>query len=145
MAERGGLGSWNCLMGGDVVLLDGSRSTFVADTLDAELERRCTGFDIHPTGPLPGRSRGRRGECAIGEAAALEEAVLGQYEELIAALQAKGVDADRRALRVLPTGLHWEIDGTDLTLEFALPPGAYATSLLRELVLTEPASISDNR
>ena len=145
LAERVGLGTWNCLMGGDVVLLDGSRSTFRADTLDAELERRCTGFDIHPTGPLPGRSRGRRGECASGEAAVLEEAVLGQYEELIAALQAKSEDADRRALRVLPTGLHWEIDGTDLTLEFVLPPGAYATSLLRELVLTEPASISDNR
>jgi tRNA pseudouridine13 synthase len=145
LAERVGLGNWNSLLGGDVASLDGSRSTFAVATPDAELIRRCAEFDIHPTGPLPGRSRGRHGECADGEAAVLEEAVLGKYGELVAALRAQRVDADRRSLRVLPTGLDWRIHGADLELEFVLPPGAYATSLLRELVLTEPASISENR
>jgi len=145
LAERVGLGSWNRLLSGELVLLDGTRSTFAAETPDAELERRCERFDIHPTGPLPGLTRGRRGECASGEAAALEEAVLAKHQDLVTALQAQRVDADRRSLRVLPTGLDWRFDGADLELEFALPPGAYATSLLRELVLTEPASISDQR
>jgi len=145
LAERIGLGNWNRLLGGDVALLDGSRSTFAVETLDAELERRCAAFDIHPTGPLPGRSRGRRGECVSGEAAVLESAVLEQYADLVAALQAQRVDADRRSLRVLPNGLNWRVDGSDLELEFVLPPGAYATSVLRELVLTEPTSISEKR
>ena len=71
--------------------------------------------------------------------------MLEPYRDLVAALQRANVDADRRSLRVLPTGLEWRIDGADLQLEFALPPGAYATSVLRELVLTEAASISENR
>jgi tRNA pseudouridine13 synthase len=145
LANRVDLGNWNRLVGGDVVMLDGSRSTFCADRLDADLERRCMEFDIHPTGPLPGRARGRRGECAGGDAAALEESILGQHEDLVTALQAAGVDADRRSLRVLPSGLEWQIDDDDLVLGFALPPGAYATSLLRELVLTKAASISESK
>jgi len=145
LAERIGLGCWNRLLSGDVALLDGSRSTFAVEALDTELERRCAEFDIHPTGPLPGRSRGRRGECVSGQAEVLESAVLGKYEELVAALQGQRVDADRRSLRVLPGDLDWRVDGSDLELSFVLPPGAYATSLLRELVLTEPASISDER
>jgi tRNA pseudouridine13 synthase len=60
-------------------------------------------------------------------------------------LQRAGVDADRRSLRVLPAGLEWELDDTRLVLDFALPPGAYATAVLRELVLTEPGTISENR
>ena len=32
------------------------RSTFGCSLPDAELERRCAEFDIHPTGPLPGRA-----------------------------------------------------------------------------------------
>jgi tRNA pseudouridine13 synthase len=30
--------------------------------------------------------------------------------------------------------LDWSLEGTTLTLAFALPPGAYATSVLRELM-----------
>jgi len=142
LAERVRLGR---LADGDVAVLDGSRSTFAIDRVDAELERRCAEFDIHPTGPLPGRARGRSGGSASGEAGAIEGAVLGQYEELVVALQGAGLDADRRSLRVLPAGLEWRVEDTSLLLEFSLPPGAYATSVLRELVLTGPASISDNR
>jgi len=145
LAERVRQANWNHLIDGDVAQLDGSRSTFCADTLDAELEGRCADFDIHPTGPLPGRSRGRPGQSVSGTAAALEESVLAPYGDVVAALQRANVDADRRSLRVLPTGLDWRIDGADLQLEFALPPGAYATGVLRELVLTEAASISESR
>jgi tRNA pseudouridine13 synthase len=33
--------------------------------------------------------------------------------------------------------LDWSLEGTTLTLSFALPPGAYATSVLRELMKTD--------
>jgi tRNA pseudouridine13 synthase len=78
-------------------------------------------------------------------AAALEESMLGQHQDLVTALQAAGVNAERRSLRLLPAGLEWHFDGDNLVLGFALPPGAYATSLLRELVLTKAASISESK
>ena len=55
LAERVRQGTWDRLINGDLAVLDGSRSTFSCSLPDAELERRCAEFDIHPTGPLPGR------------------------------------------------------------------------------------------
>ena len=51
---------------------------------------------------------------------------------IVAALERARVDASRRSLRVLPAGMAWQFDGAELLLEFSLPPGAYATALLRE-------------
>jgi tRNA pseudouridine13 synthase len=144
LAERVRLGNWNRLVDGDLALLDGSRSTFACSLPDAELLRRCAEFDIHPTGPLPGRSGRRGGSSPAGAAASLEEAVLAPYHEWVEALQRAGVDADRRSLRVVPGHLDWQLEEARLTLAFDLPPGAYATSVLRELVLTDPDTISEN-
>ena len=145
LAERVRRGNWNRLVNGDLAMLDGSRSTFSCALPDAHLECRCAEFDIHPTGPLPGRSGKPGRNSAGGEAAALEDCVLGNHAALADGLQRAGVDADRRSLRVLPAGLEWKSDNTGLVLDFALPPGAYATAVLRELVLTEPGTISENR
>ncbi|HAP40023.1 MAG TPA: tRNA pseudouridine(13) synthase TruD, partial [Nitrospira sp.] len=41
------------------------------------------------------------------------------------------------ALRVRLNDLAWSLDGSVLTLSFWLPPGSYATSVLRELVKQE--------
>ncbi len=49
-------GTWNRLLPGDVVNLDGTRSVFTADELTPELEQRCSEMDIHPSGCLPGIS-----------------------------------------------------------------------------------------
>ncbi len=49
-------GTWNRLLLGDVVNLDGTRSVFTADELTPELEQRCSEMDIHPSGSLPGIS-----------------------------------------------------------------------------------------
>lgn len=142
--ERVGSGNWNRLVDGDLALLDGSRSTFPCSLPDPELERRCAEFDIHPTGPLPGREGKRGNSRPAGEAAALEEEVLQRFDSLLHGLQRAGVDASRRSLRVVPAGLDWQWDGACLALEFSLPPGAYATSVLRELVLTDPDTISED-
>ncbi len=47
-------GTWNRILPGDVVNLDGTRSVFTADELTPELEQRCSEMDIHPSGCLPG-------------------------------------------------------------------------------------------
>jgi tRNA pseudouridine13 synthase len=43
---------------------------------------------------------------------------------------------ERRSLRVPLTDLEWTLKDDVLTLAFSLPPGAYATSVLRELMKT---------
>jgi tRNA pseudouridine13 synthase len=60
-------------------------------------------------------------------------------EQLIDAAKACGFRGERRSLRVPLTELEWTLDGSVLTLAFSLPPGAYATSVLRELMKTPQA------
>jgi len=141
LSRRVSLGNWNQIIDGDVASLDGSRSTFSCEMPDPELTRRCEEFDIHPSGPLPGSG----GKQAVREAVEIEQNVLEPYETLIESMVRTGLKAARRALRLAPTGMEWERDGNDLILKFELPPGAYATSVLRELVTTDPVSISENR
>ena len=132
-------GDWDRLLDGDVAALDGSRSTFPCTLPDETLDRRCAEFDIHPTGPLPGR-----GDSGVArEAATLEQAVLENEMQLVESLARAGLDADRRSLRLKPGRLECELDDDSLLLAFDLPPGAYATSLLRELVNVRDATIFD--
>src|SRR5699024_6770219 len=50
-------GTWNQVLPGEAVMLAGSNSVFGAIGEDmVELEQRLAAFDIHPSGPLPGRS-----------------------------------------------------------------------------------------
>jgi len=125
LAERVRAGSWNRLLPGDVANLDGSGSIFAVDALDEELERRAEALDIHPTGPLWGK--GRR------PAPAAEAAIAALHAELAEGLE-RWVDAARRPMRVRPTELRWRHEDESLVVEFALPSGAYATAVVRELV-----------
>ena len=129
-------GSWQELLPGECVALAGSRSLFVADLIDAELRRRVLEFDVHPTGPLPGRAvRGAAPQRACAE---LEDGILASLAPLIAALEAQGVEAARRPLRVRPEALSIEWEAADCcVLHFTLPAGAYATTLLGEIFLLE--------
>jgi tRNA pseudouridine13 synthase len=47
-------GTWNRILEGDTVNLDGTRSIFTVDEVTPELEQRCKEMDIHPSGLLPG-------------------------------------------------------------------------------------------
>jgi tRNA pseudouridine13 synthase len=141
LSRRVELGNWNHLLDGDIACLDGSRSNFPCQMPDPELERRCAEFDIHPSGPLPGRGAGG----VEGEAANIESQVIDPYNAVIEGLGKAGLKASRRSLRVLPAKMEWEIGSKDLVLKFDLPPGAYATSVIRELVTTVRVSISEAR
>lgn len=102
---------------------------------DAEKEQfRADRFEISPTGIL----FGSRVSWAGGEPGRIEEAVIAEAgatkETLVAAAKACGFRGERRALRVPLTELEWSLSGDILALCFRLPPGAYATSVLRELM-----------
>ncbi|MBI3355823.1 MAG: tRNA pseudouridine(13) synthase TruD [Nitrospirae bacterium] len=102
---------------------------------DAEKEQpRVDRFEISPTGIL----FGSRVSWASGEPGRIEEAVIAEAgttrDALVTAAKACGFRGERRALRVPLVELDWSLNGSVLTLAFALPPGSYATSVLRELM-----------
>jgi len=132
LSQRVNSSTWNTPVEGDAMQLDGSHSFFIAETADAELRARVDAQDVHPTGPLYGRGETpARGACHE-----LEQSVLANYTGWCEGLEAAGLKQDRRALRLRVDDLVWDRNGSgDLLLEFSLPAGAYATCVLRELLL----------
>jgi tRNA pseudouridine13 synthase len=129
LAERVEAGTWPVPQVGEAVMLDGTRSLFCHDGTDAGVGERAAALDLHPTGPLWGRGR-----VAVDSGfAARERAWLDHEAALRDGLEALGVQADRRALRVRPDGLDWRWQGADVWIAFGLPRGAYATALLAEV------------
>ncbi|MCP1374956.1 tRNA pseudouridine(13) synthase TruD [Dyella lutea] len=133
LAERVEQGNWDTALEGEIWALAGSRSWFGPEPFEAALAARLAQGDIHPTGPLWGEgepvSRG-----VVGE---LECRIAGQWQDLVEGLAAARMAHDRRALRLLPAGLWWQWLAEDaLELQFALPAGAYATTVIRELATT---------
>ena len=47
------------------------------------------------------------------------------------------LEGGRRSFRVPLLDLRWELVGSELSMEFFLPKGSYATTLLRELMKRE--------
>jgi len=106
---------------------------------DAEKEQpRVDRFEISPTGIL----FGSRVSWASGEPGQIEETVITEAETtkdtLVASAKACGFRGERRALRIPLAELEWSLSGDVLTLSFSLPPGTYATSVLRELMKVSP-------
>lgn len=135
-------GTWNSYVAGDVLNLDGTSRFFVpqeTEVWDSELQRRLEEFDIHISGPLAGKKDSKDRYASSGEAADMEEVVLKEFELIVNGLAHFDVLAARRSLRFLPVDLRWnwmDSDSSDLLVEFKLPRGTYATSLLREVCLT---------
>jgi tRNA pseudouridine13 synthase len=130
LAARVGQGSWNRLLAGDVANLDGSGSVFAVAGPDAELERRCTELDIHPTAPLWGEGEA----LSAGEVRSLEESVAARFPEAQAVIRGARMNAERRALRMRVRDFEHSYAQDVLRLRFALPAGSFATAVLRELI-----------
>tara|TARA_B100000959_G_scaffold287060_1_gene369013 strand:+ start:26798 stop:28006 length:1209 start_codon:yes stop_codon:yes gene_type:complete len=140
LSQRLEQGNWNHYVDGDVVNLDGTNRHFLVDagSWDESLQQRLMDFDIHLSGPLPGAMVAKDKYQSVGKTADIEEAVLSQYPELLDGLVRFGLKAARRPLRFRPGDLRgsW-LEPASLQLQFTLPRGAYATSLLRELCTTD--------
>ncbi len=121
---------FNTVLNGDVLQLNGSGSVFRVPLAEAGLQQRLTDLDVHLTACLPGL-----GEPMVSaDAAVFEQQVLAQHSALVQGLTAYRLSAERRAIRLLPQQLTSSVQGSDMVLSFALPPGCFATSVLRELV-----------
>ncbi len=123
-------GDWCRPLQGDLFMFDEGRAFFRAEKIDADIISRTAAMKIHPTGPLWGRG----GDYASLDAGEIEQQAAGVWRELAQGLEDKAVKSSRRSLRVRPKDLSWFWEGDDLRLQFALPAGAYATTLIRELI-----------
>lgn len=130
LSQRVAKANWNRPLPGDVMMLDGSHSVFVAEAVDDEMMRRVTEFDIHPTAPLWGRGSLQSRD----QVQTLEQAVAEANPVFCAGLERVGLKQERRALRLLAKQLQWQREDNHLELSFFLPAGSYATSVLRELI-----------
>jgi tRNA pseudouridine13 synthase len=120
---------WNRLRDGDVANLNGSGSIFPVPTVDAELQRRCDEFDIHPTGVLWGKGAPTTTGCARDT----EQRIADLLPDLANGLE-RNTDEGRRALRLEVQDLEWDLLDDSLILSFSLTRGGFATAVLRELV-----------
>ena len=130
LAARVAAANWDRGLDGDVFMLDGSQSIFGPEAISAETHDRLARLDVHPTGPLWGRGTLRTG----AETAAMEQEIAARYGDLCAGLDAADMRQERRALRVVAREFEFEwVEENTLAVAFSLPPGAYATTVLREL------------
>jgi len=130
LSERVKRSDWNNALPGDTYMLSGTKRYFLGPDVTPDIVRRVENMDIHPTGPLYGEGK----EEVSGEAAAVEKQVIQRYSGWCAALASHGLANSRRALRLRAEDITWQHGGNDtLSLQFALAPGGYATSVLREL------------
>lgn len=127
LAKRVVLGTWDRPMTGDVFNLDGTGSIFVAN-LDDDIYQRLSTGDIHIAGILFGTGKSRASDTAL----AIEQEVLNDKHlaTLVAGLNKIDSKLSYRPLRLLPQNLMWQWHGDTLVLDFCLPRGSFATSVL---------------
>lgn len=121
--EEGALGR---VASGDLLQKSDTGGIFLCEDPDAD-QKRCDAFEVSPTGPLPGKKMVH----PSGAAAEAEEAVLaelGLSDGLFA-----GETGARRSYRVRLEGAGVAEESGGLRIVFALPPGSYATSVVREI------------
>jgi tRNA pseudouridine13 synthase len=85
---------------------------------------------IFPSGPLWGRGR----SLSLDELAVREQHLLESYADFCEKLEHLGLQQERRGLLLQPAAVSTARDESGWLLGFSLPPGAYATCVLRELL-----------
>lgn len=129
MKRLQGLGT---LLAGDLAFLHRNGATFPIED-PAREQPRADSFEISPSGPMPGPKMAvPDGEPRALEVAALEE--LGVDPDRFWDLPFGVAAGERRPLRIPVTECAAEAVEGGLRLQFALPRGSYATSVLRELL-----------
>lgn len=130
LARRIEDGTWTTVLTGDLVSPRHTQKTFVCNDDPVERERAARG-EQSATGPLFGVKM----RWPEGATATLEREILGSIpdaEALFAKWSSLGEGA-RRALRVVPEGLHASSENGvpgSVRVVFVLPSGAYATSVV---------------
>ncbi|WP_285163146.1 tRNA pseudouridine(13) synthase TruD [Shewanella goraebulensis] len=115
---------------GDCVMLAGSKSFFVTEKWDPATLKRLSDNDIQLSAPLWGRGA----MLPQADAASVEQAALAELTQDLAGLEQAGLEQERRPLLLKPQAMKYRLEQNNLIIEFILPAGSYATSVLRELL-----------
>lgn len=122
------------LITGDLACKHVNGACFLVEDAAAEQERGAA-FEISASGPMFG-CKMKRPEGAVWE---LEQEILEQGGVDLPAFDMPGglrMEGERRPLRVPAGDLSWSTSEDTVTVEFTLPKGSYATSLIREITKT---------
>lgn len=137
LAERLQRGYFDQVLAGDVAKKYATGGMF--DVVDAAAEQpRYAAQEISFTAPL----YGPRMWMAKDEAAELENEVLRQAEVTLDDFGRVHVEGTRRMGRLLVTDLAVEADDEGLVLRFELRKGAFATTVLREVMKVDGAALA---
>jgi tRNA pseudouridine13 synthase len=117
---------------GDLAFRHDNGACFVVRDREAE-RQRAEDFQISPTGPMFGCKM----KLPEGKPLEVEEGTLSEEGLTLSSFNLPGplrMEGERRPLRVPLLNLSSSIDDEGLVLTFSLPRGAYATSVLREIM-----------
>ena len=129
LAERIRRGYFDTYLAGDRPVIRGS-SNLSHEPDSTLLASGIERLELHPTAPLMGRGRA----LVEDQALALEESMLEGFESWCQGFERLGQARERRSVRFLPQHFSWQQLAPDLLeVSFELPPGTYATSVLREI------------
>jgi tRNA pseudouridine13 synthase len=133
------------LMNGDVLMLAGTQSVFLADVIDESLQARLVEHDLDITASMWGA-----GELmTTGDARIFEQSIGDGQPAFCEGLPRFGLKQERRRIRLTIKDTNISVDNDVVTLSFFLPSGAYATTIMRELIdykdMTERVDVSAAR
>jgi tRNA pseudouridine13 synthase len=122
-------GNWKLPLTGDLMMLSGSHSVFQITIVDEEIKRRVTDGDISPAAPLWGKGK----ELITEQALEIQNQALAPWGDWCKGLESHGLQKLYRAMVLMPHDLQLQNN----VFSFTLPAGAYATTVLRELIQNE--------
>lgn len=124
---------YQTVLDGDILQLDQRNSWFVAQTDELPLlQQRLQQSEINITAPMVGDSP--LGTQA--NALQFENDCLQDWTEFENLFKKERLETARRSILLRPKQLVWQwLDDNSLEMNFYLPSGCYATSVLRELLI----------
>jgi tRNA pseudouridine13 synthase len=140
VSERLKKPDFNQVIDGDALQLAGRGSWFVATQEElSELQNRVDSGELLITAPLPGDGSWGTQNAALE----FEQQCVAGETDLQGLLVRERVEAARRAMLVIPKELSWSWwDDITVELNFWLPAGSFATSVVREL-MNAPGNYAD--
>ncbi len=136
LADRIRCGSYEAPLLGDLLRKEDSGGIFLNEDQPAA-EQRMRVWEVSPTGPMFGvkmkmpEGQPLEHERAILESSGLTMEVLGRHARL--------GEGTRRSARVRPNAVRVCAEEDAVVVAFELPPGAYATAVLREVMKEDPS------
>lgn len=130
IAKRIETNKYHDLQPGDVCMLAGTQSVFLAEDIDETLKNRLQEKDIDITASMWGA-----GELmSTGDVAALEQSIADEHHVFAKGLGKFGLKQERRRIRLNITQPQIVLNEGQVTVTFFLPSGCFATTVLRELI-----------